>query len=1714
MTKRLHKSAIVTLITLLLCALSMVCAFGFTNVNTSNAEDVTPLTENELSLVKAAGWFDENGTPDNDAELDLGSGSFDDAMELCTYDVEIGSAKQLARLAYLVAKNGKVKKAGSETEYLVAYNVTLTADIDLENKLWIPVGNTSRADANAQWNENIFRGTINGNHKTVKNLSSDPFYNHVAYNTDSSTFYVDCGDSQKIELVTKSGETVYGLFGVTAATEVKDITVTGVSIDMPSKSVNGKTFKTDGVGSLIGLAIGDLKMTNCVAGRKATADNSDNGGYIRGAGTSGGIIGRSNHLKVALKNSAGEKVVKDGKQVYVGDVVAVNENVSNPQIRKVVSNYYDDFILGSYEMYDCHNYLGVGTMPAGENNAIAGSEKNGGINGYVFAMSKIVIKDCTNNGDIYGRQAGGIVGYWQIQPTLGTEEHTLDYYFEIIGCKNYGQITAVYQGGGITSGVNTAIGSRKSINYTSLKTVLKDCVNYGTVISGKNQSGANGGALLGGIVGTTEVMNSELAIDNCFNFGRIDCGDNSAASSHVGGILGQLQFITPTANLSASELPSVKLVGANAGEVKMISGSNQIGSTLGHVMNKPAQLVWDNRLVTARRLEGEAIQATVIGENKDIIDAVVSNGTVVPFDDDAFLEDVFYTVRIPASVTAIAPSAFLGRKNIEAVVFMGDNVTVIGEWAFAGTSVQNAVLPDGVTTIGLGAFADCANLQNVSLPDSVAEIDDFAFANCSGVSLQFPSGADSALTFGESVIDNATVVLKDKSQYLALKDTQSFADMSLTYPVAVVYKDGDVTVDTEMRLFGKGYAYDCDNIYGAWRENQHAALGTVRTGSRFWYSSKTEQSDPLTPGQVSDLINASTMPEEVVLYTGVGKVFIGRNNIVFNENTTYALNDINKLLAPGSSTIANNTATIEAFAPFVGDAPEKTPTTIKSAGVYTIKVTEDDNEYVFTITVQRKTIDIATYEYARWCVIHYINGGYATADSVLDREPMGSTDTPLYVYTKSDGSAYYSYTVLSAEKRISLSIPTAEYSTIVVRRSIVNNLIKPDAEKEFMELTMFGVANGFNSEAGKVTLPYTFPNWNDRNPRMTTSGRYSKLFTLQAKADYVLTLTNDENTQKSGITEIEILNDGQLLKFRKALYVIDFENWFISGNADEVYHIGDRTFGESTVLEAPKLMYGNSNDIRFDLYFGGYKNGKESINGENRFTRYELSDYVNSAMPAGSYRLEAYAPEATDNDGNTLSAFMHSFDFTVREANINIVQTEKINAVLKGKTFSYLWDDKAHLYDDEAALTVNEALNTLRNSVYRSGIWTDGKFDDCYGDFVMAFSLDSLSDSDYAPDLDRTSGAHKYTVYYAIKATNFKLSISELNTDERAAYYFEVVNVMKVAVPTVLPKIYNGTLQTADVSAFDSDLYSIVNNGGTNVEGEYKVILTLLDPECYMWADETIDSRDPLGVKELLFAIEKNKDNKFDEEAGVGIVLWNEGKYNPEINIFFGSPTFGSARFVVTDISGKTVYYDEEAGINKLAGLKSGNYTLRVIVEDTANYNGLEKVINFEVLPKIGLPWWATLLITVGALMLAALIIFILWKKGVFQILTEKIVVAIRTRASVEATIASVRAAKRMEEGRQSVAEAKRRERIEEMRKKAQEQRALPAEERAAQLEAKAQADAEKAAQLLARSEASRAKAAKMRGNAVEQQPDEEQQPVDVEQEIAADDATENPTEE
>ena len=108
------------------------------------------------------------------------------------------------------------------------------------------------------------------------------------------------------------------------------------------------------------------------------------------------------------------------------------------------------------------------------------------------------------------------------------------------------------------------------------------------------------------------------------------------------------------------------------------------------------------------------------------------NSRLSKIDENAFGCCAFSSIAIPASVDTIGEHAFDACSNLTTVSF--DEHSPLTELAASVFSdcqnLENIVIPEGVTSIGLYAFYDCEELESIIIPSSVKEIGYGAFEDC------------------------------------------------------------------------------------------------------------------------------------------------------------------------------------------------------------------------------------------------------------------------------------------------------------------------------------------------------------------------------------------------------------------------------------------------------------------------------------------------------------------------------------------------------------------------------------------------------------------------------------------------------------------------------------------------------------------------------------------------------------------------------------------------------------------------------------------------------------------------------------------------------------------------------------------------------------------------------------------------------------------------
>ena len=108
----------------------------------------------------------------------------------------------------------------------------------------------------------------------------------------------------------------------------------------------------------------------------------------------------------------------------------------------------------------------------------------------------------------------------------------------------------------------------------------------------------------------------------------------------------------------------------------------------------------------------------------------IVNGELLSSNGNLLLMDDTGTITIPDSVTKIGEGAFANLSGLKTIIIPG-TVKEIGSNAFAyNKTLENVIMQEGVEVIGYMAFSNCENLKNVVFPNSLLKIGDMGFYQC------------------------------------------------------------------------------------------------------------------------------------------------------------------------------------------------------------------------------------------------------------------------------------------------------------------------------------------------------------------------------------------------------------------------------------------------------------------------------------------------------------------------------------------------------------------------------------------------------------------------------------------------------------------------------------------------------------------------------------------------------------------------------------------------------------------------------------------------------------------------------------------------------------------------------------------------------------------------------------------------------------------------
>ena len=112
---------------------------------------------------------------------------------------------------------------------------------------------------------------------------------------------------------------------------------------------------------------------------------------------------------------------------------------------------------------------------------------------------------------------------------------------------------------------------------------------------------------------------------------------------------------------------------------------------------------------------------------------LIVDGVLLSANTNLALMDESGVLTLPETVTAIGEGAFADLSGLKTIIIPG-TVKEIRQNAFRNNAdLETVILQEGVEVIGARAFSDCTNLKNIELPESLIEIGASAFFRCSSI---------------------------------------------------------------------------------------------------------------------------------------------------------------------------------------------------------------------------------------------------------------------------------------------------------------------------------------------------------------------------------------------------------------------------------------------------------------------------------------------------------------------------------------------------------------------------------------------------------------------------------------------------------------------------------------------------------------------------------------------------------------------------------------------------------------------------------------------------------------------------------------------------------------------------------------------------------------------------------------------------------------------
>ena len=237
-------------------------------------------------------------------------------------------------------------------------------------------------------------------------------------------------------------------------------------------------------------------------------------------------------------------------------------------------------------------------------------------------------------------------------------------------------------------------------------------------------------------------------------------------------------------------------------------------------------------------------------------------------------------VVLPDKATIINANMFNGRSSLTTVNIPTSTITIDNN-AFAGTSINNIVLPSGLKTIGNYAFQNCTSLVNVAVDENTSYVlNTYAFSGCTSLTNESANNIMQHYSTGSTI-----------GAYI-FNECTNLTDVEVTrFSSNMFYKCTNLIKAKSLQAYktGNEVFYNCTKL-----QEVYIADGTTTIGNRIFYGC-TSLKTVYLPSSITTATNSSLTSTSSSYYTFYNCTSLEDVQLGQNWNMSLRLNVSNNL---------------------------------------------------------------------------------------------------------------------------------------------------------------------------------------------------------------------------------------------------------------------------------------------------------------------------------------------------------------------------------------------------------------------------------------------------------------------------------------------------------------------------------------------------------------------------------------------------------------------------------------------------------------------------------------------------------------------------------------------------------------------------------------------------------------------------------------------------